>query len=71
MSKRKGVILEMLQLGPVTVGDVRANCNCTSAAQAISSMKWIEDCGVVRRSRVPRDNSKGGPSMTTQWEIAA
>lgn len=68
--KRKAKVLELLEQGPATTGDVRRMCDCANGAQAYGTLEWLEKCGVVIRERVPRNHANGGPSTTTQWRLA-
>jgi hypothetical protein len=66
--RRKAQVIELLEYGPATTGDVRSACECANAAQAYGSLKWLEKCGIVMRERgFPRDHSRGGTKTTTRW----
>lgn len=67
--RRKTKVLELLEKGPATTGDIRQACDCKNGAQAYGTLNWLVECGAIARRQVPRDHSKGGKATTTLWSL--
>lgn len=69
--RRKAMVLALLERGPATTGDVRRECECANAAQALGTLGWLRDCGIVVGERVPRVGPGSGARTTTMWRLVA
>ena len=70
MRGRKALVLALLERGPATTGEVRRQCDCANSAQALGSLYWLRDCGVVVGMAVTRTDRGRGHRTTTLWSIA-